>query len=52
MTLTLTCRPQAGTTPYDEANALNNQRVFDVPYFMLDVYAYHPIRGTDYDNRH
>jgi hypothetical protein len=52
MTLTLTCRPQAGTTVYDEANALNNQRVFDVPYFLPDVYAYHPIRGTDYDNRH
>ena len=52
LTLTLTCRPQAGTTPYDEANALNNQRVFDMPYFMPDVYAYHPIRGTDYDNRH
>ncbi|MFB3881188.1 MAG: hypothetical protein ACE149_07985 [Armatimonadota bacterium] len=52
MTLTLTCRPQAGTSPYEEANALNNQRVFDIPYFLPDVYAYHPIRGTDYDNRH
>jgi len=52
MTLTLTCRPQAGATQYDETNALNNQRIFDIPYFLPDVYAYHPIRGTDYDNRH
>ena len=44
MALTLTCRPQAGANPYDEANALNNQRVFDVPCFLPDVYAYHPIR--------
>jgi hypothetical protein len=52
MTLTLTCAPRAGASAYDESNALNNQRVFDTPYFLPDVYAYHPIRGTDYDNTH
>ncbi len=52
MDLTLTCAPHVGDTAYDEANALNNHKVFDVAYTVADAFGYHPIRGTDYDNRH
>jgi hypothetical protein len=52
MDLTLTCAPRAGELSYDEADALNNHKVFDVAYCVPDVFGYHPIRGTDYDNKH